>query len=183
MFKPLSSLNLLGAAVGISLALLCGGCERGAQPVRKPPASAALPAELFLAAEPTDALSVRAAKEQAKEGVEFAVRGRIGGRRDPFVAGTAIFLLVDKSVPMCSDHPGDRCPTPWDYCCEDRQSILAATATVQLVGADGRPLPIDVRGKAGLEPGAEVVVVGTKAKAEDGSTLVINARGIYVPKR
>jgi len=165
---------------GMIVLLAVVGCQRSPTPQGGQGASADLPANFFLAAEPPAALGVRAAKSASNK--ELVVRGRIGGRRDPFVAGAAIFLMTDKSLPTCSDRHGDGCPTPWDSCCEPPEEVRAATATVQVLAPDGRPLPTSLRGRNGLEPGVEVVVVGTKAPDEDHSGLVISARAIYVAK-
>jgi hypothetical protein len=166
-----------------SLVLLVAGCERQTSPTGGAAVSpeGSLPANLILSAEPSSALGVKDAKASSDE--ELVVRGRIGGRVDPFVAGSAIFVLVDKSLKMCNERHGDGCRTPWDYCCEPREDLIAGMAIVQVVGDDGRPLNVDLRGRSGLEPGAEVVVVGRRAPGEDAGTLVIDARGIYVVKR
>jgi hypothetical protein len=164
---------------GLITALAPVGCQRSPTPQGGQAAPAELPADFFLAAEPPGALDVRAAKSAADK--ELVVRGRIGGRRNPFVAGAAIFLITDKPLPMCSDRHGDSCPTPWDSCCEPPELVRAATATVQVLAPDGRPLATSLRGRNGLEPGAEVVVVGTRAEQDQGG-LVISARAIYVAK-
>lgn len=166
----------------LTMVVVFGGCERAAAPTAQStsPAASALPAELWLAAEPAEAVSVRAVKLEAAAGREVAVRGRIGGRKDPFVTGSAVFLLVDKALPTCNERHADACPTPWDYCCEAREDVLASSATVQVVGGDGQPLKVGLQGQHGLVPGAEVVVKGQVAAAEKDGTLVLTARGVYV---
>ncbi|MEW6200239.1 MAG: hypothetical protein AB1601_16435 [Planctomycetota bacterium] len=171
---------LLGGMLTIAVAF--SGCERAAAPTAQgaAPAAGALPVDLWLATEPAEAVSVRAVKLDAAAGREVAVRGRIGGRKDPFVTGSAVFLLVDKALPTCNEKYEDGCPTPWDYCCEAREDVLASSATVQVVGGDGRPLKVGLQGQHGLVPGAEVVVKGQVAAAEKDGTLVLTARGVYV---
>jgi hypothetical protein len=61
--------------------------------------------------------------------------------------------------------------------------LIAGMAIVQVVGDDGRPLNVDLRGRSGLEPGAEVVVVGRRAPEQEPGALVINARGIHLVRR
>jgi len=165
--------------------VLTSGCERPATPTGRtaPVATAALPAGLFLSTEPANALSVRQAKTTSQPSGDLVVRGRIGGRRDPFVTGSAVFLLVDKALPTCTERHGDGCRTPWDYCCEPPEEVRAASATVQVVGSDGKPLKVELRGQNGLEPGSEVVVVGQPTQADGGDGLVINASAIYHVKR
>jgi len=182
-FLPAATGKLGYNALLCCLVVLAAGCERQTSPTGSaaPTPEVSLPANLILSAEPPNAIGVKDAKATSDE--ELVVRGRIGGRVDPFVPSSAIFLLVDKSLKMCNELHGDGCRTPWDYCCEPRENLLAAMATVQVVGDDGRPLNAGLRGRNGLEPGAEVVVVGRRASNENAGTLVIDARGIYVVKR
>ncbi len=143
-------------------------------------AAPALPATLFLATAPSEVQEVKAAKAALKQGDAVTVRGRIGGSVDPFVSGRAVFTIVDKSMPACSDNPDDGCETPWDYCCETRADIVAHAATVQVVDAAGQPLKIDVKDASGLKPLTEVIIVGTVAHRDDAGNFVINASGVFV---
>lgn len=167
----------------LTLLAVAFGCERQTHsatpstPDAKP--TAALTADMFLAAPPEGARDIGALKEDTAATGEVVVHGRIGGRREPFVAGTAVFLLTDMSLPTCDMGPGDKCPTPWDYCCEPKDKLAANTCTVQIVGADGKPLAIDVKGQHGLDPKAEIYVKGKIAERAEG-VLVIDAAQIYV---
>ncbi|MGD8450679.1 MAG: hypothetical protein PVJ57_02575 [Phycisphaerae bacterium] len=177
--------KLFGFSLPLLAVVALGGCDAkppaaGESASKDTTAAAALPADLFLAAEPADAVGVRAAKAQAKAGQELTVRGRIGGRKDPFVQGSAMFLLVDRALPTCQEKHGNGCPTPWDYCCEPREDVLASTATVQVNDKDGRPLRLDLNGEHGLVPGAEVVVAATVASVDQDGTLILTARGFYI---
>jgi hypothetical protein len=168
----------LGLFVG---AALLGGCR--SQTPAPAEATARLPEGLFLPAAPEGALGVREAKAQAAVGKDVVIRGRVGGRREPFTKSSAVFLLADQALPVCGEvNPNDGCKTPWDYCCEPADVIAANTATIQVVGADSRPLAISVRGVHDLEPMAEVVVVGKVAQRSDDGVLVVNATGLYVRK-
>ena len=111
-----------------------------------------------------------------------------GGRerfamRRPFVNGAAVFLLADASMKSCDELHGDGCRTPWDYCCEPRESLAAKIATIQIIDADGRPLRMSLTGRHGLAPLAEITVLGEIAQRSDSGTLVINARKIHVKAR
>ncbi len=182
--KYCSRVSLVAVVVVGCAVVSTVGCERSGAPASATPGdTAALPPDLFLNSAPGNALSVREAKANNASGGELIVRGRIGGRRDPFVTGSAVFLLVDKALPTCTERHGDGCRTPWDYCCEPADELRAATATVQVVDNDGNPLKVELRGRTGLEPGAEVIVVGHRADADGGDGLVINATGIYAVKR
>lgn len=161
---------------------LVSGCEQARENTQATnnAQTAALPADLFLDNAPRDARGVADVKADTDGPTNVVVHGRIGGRPKPFVDGAAVFLLADASMKTCDELHGDGCPTPWDYCCEPRESLSAKTATVQIVDADGRPLPINVKGQHGLDPSAHVTIVGTVAERSDGKTLVINARNIFV---
>lgn len=169
------------------LLLLCAlalpACERkpaatgGAQPAAGTPA---LPAALFVTSPPAGAREVAELKADASAAGPVVVRGRIAGRENPFVKGAAVFLLADSSIRACNENEGDACTTPWDFCCEPAENIAAATITVQVVDADGRPLRIDLAGQNGLRPLAHVTLAGEVAQRDAAGTLVINARNIYV---
>ncbi len=181
--------HLLVPVVSACLTIAVGviGCDRGftgagsASAAGTTPSSDQLPAGLFLAEAPSGAKDIGAVKRAPDAASEVVVRGRIGGRVDPFVKGRAMFMLADRSVPTCAEKHGHGCPTPWDYCCEPKERVLANTATIQVVGSDGRPLKADLRGRNGLEPTAHVVVAGRVSKRDDG-VLVVDAGGIYVKK-
>lgn len=178
--------RLISFASLTTLLLVTAGCERSAapQPAAKPAGSPvaaaenALPAGLWLKAAPADARPVAEVKKSAQAGQDVVVFGRIGGRKDPFVAGRAMFMLADAGIPSCREKHEDGCPTPWDFCCEPKETILAGTTTVQVVDADGKPLKCSLGPEQGLKPLANVVVAGRIASA--GDNVVIDATGIYV---
>ena len=108
--------------------------------------------------------------------------GKVGGRKEPFVAGRALMTVVDLTQTSCKEMEGDHCPTPWDYCCVPQSELAPNLATVQFVGADGKPLKADLASVNGLKPLSEVVIKGNVVRAADGQSLVINATGLYVKK-
>jgi hypothetical protein len=180
-FKPRTLLWLCTAALLPAIAACDGGSPATTdKPVSEIASPApAVPADLFLAQAPAEARGVGAVKADPQASGEVVVYGRIGGRVEPFVSGMAIFLLADTEMEACNEKGNDHCATPWDYCCEPRESLLAKTATIQVVGNDGKPLRVDLSGRHGLDPLREIVVRGEIAQRE-GDALVINATGIYV---
>lgn len=160
----------------IALAAMLG-CDAGSNPPASRTARDASPAWL-LAHAPETALPVAEAKSTAAEGDTLAVRGRIGGSREPLNADSPVFVIVDPSVKHCGDLGDDHCPTPWDYCCEPRESLITNSITVQIVGPDGAPIDADVVA-AGLEPLDEVVVIGTVGPRPSEQVLTIRATGVY----
>jgi hypothetical protein len=179
------NLMCLPSVVALILPLGMWGCDRPADKAAAPAAKEAqsadvLPANLFLSSPPEGARGVGEVKADPTAKDAVVIHGRIGGRKEPFLEGSAMFLLVDSKIKTCFELHGKGCPTPWDYCCEPKDALLANTATVQVVGADGRPLRLGLAGISGLDPTREVVVTGTIAPRENTDTLVINAVGIYV---
>jgi hypothetical protein len=175
-----------GALGGV--ALIAGCDERAESPATRsqsasPSQTAAvdtLPPGLVLAEAPAGAKDVAAVRKEVKAGDEVVLRGKVGGSLSPIVEGRASFQIVDASLTSCDQMPGDTCKTPWDYCCDDPKEVAAHSASVQVVGADGKPLRAPLAGVGGLKPLSEVTVKGTVAKAGDSGTLVVNATGIYV---
>jgi predicted hotdog family 3-hydroxylacyl-ACP dehydratase len=165
----------------LACAAFLPACGRTETAPTTPPA-AILPAGLFIETEPADAVPVHTAKQSAREGERIVIRGRIGGTREPFVAGRAVMTIVDPGLPTCDERADDDCPTPWDYCCETRADIVASAATVQVSGDNGGPLRADLKNISGLKPGAEVVIVGTVGRTESPTAFLVHAKTIYVRK-
>lgn len=170
-------------AVATSLALLAtalAGCGDAGTSPRTAAARATLPDGLVVRGK-AEGTHVAAAKATARQGDEIVIVGRIGGSEEPFVAGRAVFTIVDPALKSCADMDDpDHCKTPWDYCCEERDAMKRGTATIEIADAGGRPLPIAVRGLQGLDPLATVAVTGTVTERNDAGLLVVRARRIEV---
>ena len=138
-----------------------------------------MPADVFSAAAPDGAVSLIAAKTEAKTGDRVVFEAVVGGRAMPFVENRAVFFVTDPSIPSCDQLHGDRCKQPWDYCCEPKDNLLKHMATVQIVDASGRPLRASIEGAHGLDPLAKIVVTGTVLQKEDG-VFIVNAERVHV---
>ncbi len=172
----LSTLRPLGLPIVVlAFAVACGG---NGEPPKSPSANpgAAIPADRFVTSAPGKAIGIQAAKTSAKSGDAITVRGVIGGRKKPFVGGRSIMVIIDTGLQACA--PGEGCPTPWDYCCETKEDLLANTATVQIVDASGAPFPQSLDGVHGLAALRTVTVSGTVRTTEGG--LVIDAEKIHI---
>jgi len=177
----IAAAGALSLAAGLSLLTACsneGGTQSGSSS-SAPAAQAAsgIPAGLFADAVEGTAKPVLEAKAAASEGDAIVLTGIIAGRRDPFVDGRAVFLVADKSLPICQTE----CKTPWDFCCEKTEDILANTVTVQVVDASGSPVKEGMRDQNGLAPLSELVIAGTVAQ-KNGEVMVVNAEKIQVLK-
>lgn len=183
--RPASPFVVLALCLSTVLVTACDG---GAQPKSDqpgPPADGAtadtLPDELLLESAPEGAVAVATAKRSAQPGEMITVRGRVGGRKDPVLAGRASFLLADPDqIAACDSRDDDECPTPWDFCCEPKEKITANTITVQVADDKGRALKLDLGALTGIEPGSFVVVRGKVGPRPDPNALVISADAIYV---
>jgi hypothetical protein len=127
--------------------------------------------------EPDGARDVIAVRQETRDGEEVVLVGRIGGSVDPWIADRAAFTVVDNSLQACSDIPGDKCKTPWDYCCES--TLPTATALVKVVDQDGKMVSIDARKLLGVKELDRVVVHGTATRDDEGNLTVL-ADGVYV---
>lgn len=174
-------LCFMTASLAATLAL--SGCGGGGTPqtIAPKPSAEALPAGLLLTAAPGQAKEVAVARKEAKPGDTIVVRGRIGGVQ-PFGSGSAIFTVVDSSLPACNEKPGDTCAKPWDFCC-DTPKLPTHSAAVQVLGAGGKVLRADLQNAAGLGYLDTVIVTGTVDAASDANNLVVNATGIFVEQK
>lgn len=138
------------------------------------------PPGLFVDREPANAADVSEARKGGtlKTGEAVVLRGRVGGSKQPFVSGRAVFTLMGRGLKPCNENPDDRCTQPWDYCCETREDILANSVTVQVLDEKGQILRTDMKGRRGLKELSEMVVVGKVASA-DGKAVVVTASSIY----
>ena len=186
--NPFTKLTLVTALLAIPVAGFYAGCDRGDATQSSSTSGSTtanaepLPANLVLTEAPANPKNVGALVKDAKDGEEVVLIGKVGGRKDPFVAGRAVMAVVDATQQSCKDIEGDNCPTPWDYCCVSQEQLVPNLATVQFVGADGKPLKADLSSVSGLKPLSEVVVKGTAQRGPDGKSLLVNATGVYVKK-
>lgn len=129
-----------------------------------------------LTSSPGDAISIMELRNVAKNNDEVVVVGRIGGRQ-PWIEGLSAFTLVDSSLTPCNEIPEDKCPTPWDYCCEPY--LLASQALVKVVNKEGKPLDIGAQELLGVKTLQTVVVKGKVQLDKEGNMSVL-ASGVYI---
>lgn len=142
-----------------------------------------LPMGTLVAAAPADAKDVAAQKKvHLEKGDRVTIRGVIGGSKAPFVQGRAMFTLMSTSLKPCNANPEDKCPVPWDYCCETKAHITANAATIRLVDSKGNLLKTDLKGRAGIRELSELIISGKVFTAEKGA-LVIDAESLHIVKR
>lgn len=174
--------TLLSLAVLITATIIIG-CNNGES--SKPAAATSVPKDgippaLFATTVPENAQNIKDARESARKGAEIVLVGRVGGSKDAFVDGRAIFTLVDTRLKSCKDGSEmDWCKTPWDYCCEPRDELTANMASIEVLGTDGKPLRASLQGVGGLQP-LSVVTVSGRVVDIAGGNLVVDAKSIHV---
>ncbi len=139
-------------------------------------AAADLPAGLFVAAPLSAAhLEVIAARAAPQPGAAITVTGVIGGRPKPFVEGRSVFTIMDRSL-VCTSG----CGTAWSGCSLPPEQLRGGVATIQVAGADGKPLAAAIEGAGGLVPGVTVVITGTVAPGSGEKALIVTAQSIQL---
>ncbi len=173
----------LAGLVGLA-ALTIAGCAKS-EPAPKVANDSKTTAEascpFHLDAEPAGVKSVKEVKQQAKDGDEIAVVGRIGGSAKPFT-GRAAFTIVDQSFIPCNERKDDDCPTPWDYCCDPPDELAMGTVLVKFVDAGGKTLASDAKTLLNVKELDTVVVKGQARRDESGSISIV-ASGIFLKKK
>jgi len=135
----------------------------------------------FTTVEPPGAMVIHVAREAARPGQEITLKGRVMGRLRPFVEGRAAFVLGDDTLlTPCNERPDDSCETPWDVCCDTSENKRKGTASIQVIGEDGRVFNQSLRGVNGLVELSRITVRGTVADGSDLDALIINAAAIHV---
>lgn len=174
MSKLMKSSGLL--SVVLSLMLGCSRSDPAPQGVSR---TTSVPDAAYLLTEkPDHAQGVAQARKSENGAEEIIVEGHIGGSEKPFVDGIAAFTIVDPSIPYCGQHDDDKCPTPWDYCCQT-DKLKDNSALVKIVGADGTPVSKDARELLGVKELSRIVVRG-KAQRDEQGNLTVLAEKVHI---
>lgn len=124
------------------------------------------------------------ARTQFKAGDSVVLTGLVMGTPHPFVEGRGVFVLGEVGViTPCDELHGDSCKTPWDTCCDTPENKAVATATIQILGEDGRPIRTGVKGMNGLKELSRVTVAGTVDDRSTPEAFIVNASAIHVGVR
>lgn len=156
--------------------ILAAGCtQEMTEPGPAPPAAKS--SEHLLGSEPEGALGVCDVRASTED--EVVVVGRIGGQADPWVEGAAAFVLVDTALVPCNERPGDNCPVPWDYCCDDASTLNDSKLLVQVVDADGRLIETAARDLLGVKE-LDTVVIRGRAERDEAGNVTVLAQGLFI---
>jgi hypothetical protein len=162
-----------------SVVLLAGCSERPAKPISLTPVTVP-PA--FVDAKPEGtATPIPQARKMLNPGDEVLLEGLVMGVLNPFVDGRAVFVLGDEgTITPCDAMAEDHCSTPWDACCDPKEVRAAGTATIQVLGDDGKVLGHGLKGVGGLKESSRVTVRGIVAPISSAAAFVVNAKAVYV---
>jgi len=134
--------------------------------------------QFLLKEQPEDAADVIAVRKGAEDQQAVVVVGRIGGRKNPWIKGVAAFSIVDRSLTPCNEIEGDKCRTPWDYCCESE--LPKATVFVMVVDDEGKTVKQDARELLGVKE-LDTVFIQGKAKRDKAGNIVVLAARLFIP--
>ncbi len=165
---------------GLSVALFIASCGReDLQDVIAEGGASVEP--FFTSTVPEGAKQIHEARPGIAVDDEITIVGMVMGRSKPFVDGRAAFVLGDRTIlTPCNEKEGDECATPWDVCCDSSEDKRRGTATIQLVGDDGRVISQGLHGFHGLKELSAVTVQGRVAEGSDGDVLIVNAKMIHL---
>jgi hypothetical protein len=74
----------------------------------------------------------------------------------------------------------EHCATPEDYCCEDRNSLMAGLGTIRFMNESGDAYPFSVDGDHGLETLKYVVISGKVHDISDNGNFIVDASRVWV---
>lgn len=150
----------------IALLAACGGGDGAGATAGA--TESTLPETFWAAEAGAEAVDVFALRDGVKSGDAVVVKGTV----KDFVADVAAFRLVEDTLRSCNEIPGDACPTPWDYCCADRDELMRGTAIVEFQ-EDGALGSWSVQGFHGMDHLSEVVVAGTVSFDEANNMTIV----------
>ena len=170
--------HTIACAVTLAAAvLLLAGCNRkeAGEPTAAAAAASGLDKVVVVEKGP-QGVGVLAAKKVPASGDTVVVEGKV----KDFVEDMAVFTLVDHEIKSCADMHM-KCPTPWDYCCIAKPTLLGAMATVKVVDAGGQAVRQSLQGLNSLDHLSTVTVTGKPVRDAQGN-LVVEATRISVQK-
>lgn len=128
-----------------------------------------------------EASPIHLARTTVQPGDVIVLKGQVMGAAEPFVDGRAAFILGDRNkLTPCNEIPDDPCEAPWDNCCDPKEAFREGTATIQVVGENGRPLKEGLEGVEGLNKLSKILVKGEVAEQSGPGNLVVNAKAIQI---
>lgn len=170
---------IIGLLAGVVLMAGCSKEEQSAQTV-----DAEVPAVFVKDPILGTPVAIPEARAQFKAGDEVVLTGLIMGVHHPFVEGRGVFVLGDEgTLTPCDLKHGDSCKAPWDTCCDPADIRMAGTATIQILGDDGKPIRAGLHGVNGLAELSRVTVKGVVAANSSPEAFIVNASALHISVR
>lgn len=156
--------------LSLSLLILLAACG---QPESKTvPTTSNATNALLLDLDPGEATTVIQAKSNGPS-KDIVVEGRIFD----ITKGFALMRMMDLSLDYCGElNKESKCPTPWDFCCDNPDDVKASSVLVKAVDPSGETIEAD--SLANLRLLDKIKVKGELIKDEHGN-LVLIATGWY----
>lgn len=162
--------------------VLMAGCSKEEQNTQT--ADVEVPAIFVTDPIPGTPVAITEARAQLKAGDEVVLTGLIMGVKHPFVEGRGVFVLGDEAtLTPCDLIHADGCKTPWDVCCDPAEVRMTGTATVQVLGEDGKPIRTGLKGIEGLSELSRVTVQGVVAANSSPEAFIVNATALHIGVR
>lgn len=159
---------------------LLAGCKKSpGEAETSVPATTGLSGTLKMSAAPAEVLTLEEAVQRSKAAENVTISGRVGGTVEPITEGLAAFMLADEEVWFCDEGESDHCPTPWDACCENPETVQALSVIVEFQDATGVPLRGDLNKDLGLMPNQTVAVTG-KLTVDANGNKVMSAESFWI---
>lgn len=160
----------------VSLTLLTILTACGGDNAKTPGAPPADTSALTLAADPGPAMSVVQAKEAGPK-KDVVIEGRVYDLTKDW----AIMKVMDVAMDYCGEiNKEEKCPTPWDFCCDTPEDRAANSMLVE--AADDKGQTLEVPAMPGMRLIDKVKITGDLTKDEHGNFKFI-AKGIYRVER
>ena len=180
MMKKQISLLVCGLVMGL---VSCSEKQGANAPEQQATEQASGLQSLLLDSMPEGAISINVLRNSAKVGDVVAFSGKLIGGDPVLIEKRAIMTLGDPSkLTSCDLKEDDGCPTPWDVCCDDFETVKENIVTVQAVDEAGVPIKEGFRGLGGIQELSKVVVLGVVAEGSNNDNMVVNLTGIYLEK-
>jgi len=163
-----SHYSILAALTLFTLSSACSEANNGPPPVDASPEAQ----KLALSADPGVALAVAKAKADGPKD-DIIVEGRLYD----ITKGYAVMRIMDLKMDYCGEiNKEDKCPTPWDYCCDTREDIAAGSLMVEARNASGKPIKTPALPNLRL---LDKVKVKGKLTKDDHGNFVLLASGMF----
>lgn len=156
------------------------GCWSGSSAKVDPQQLAAARAKYVLPAEPGDVEGVLDVQEGYQAPRDVVIVGQIGGVKNPWSTGKAVFILADPIMLMEQDTDHVCQDAGCKFCARKRiNKLKEGLAVVEFKDDVGEIVPIDARELFDIAE-SQMVVVRGRAHVNDLGCLVVSANGLYI---